>query len=132
MVKQQSGIDPIVLQFHTSIAAAAISIPVLIAFDGSGIADLDPVWPKGLEPVWLIMCGISAAVAHMFLSYAFRYAPTTLLGPMHYLEIVTASIIGYLVFGDLFNQTAFVGVLIIVGSGLYLIWRERQVSRAVP
>jgi len=48
---------------------------------------------------------------------------------MHYMEIVTATILGYMVFGDLFNGLAAVGVLIIISSGLYLVWRERQLEK---
>ena len=122
-------IDPLALQTFTSVAAVLIAFPILAFFDGSDTEFLDPVWPEGLPLLWLILTGISAAIAHLFLTYAFRYAPVTLLGPMHYMEIVTATILGYLVFGDLFNGTAAIGVAIIIGSGLYLIWRERQLER---
>ncbi len=122
-------IDPLALQTYTSVAALMVGLPILAVFDGSGIQFLDPVWPTGLPLLWLILTGLSAAIAHVFLTYAFRFAPVTLLGPMHYMEIVSATILGYLVFGDLFNGLAACGVLVIVGSGLYLIWRERQLER---
>lgn len=122
------SIDPLAIQTYTSAAALAVGLPLLAAFNGSGIDFLDPVWPEGLPLLWLLLGGISAAIAHLFLTYAFRFAPVTLLGPMHYLEIVTASILGYLVFSDIFNGLAALGVVIIIASGLYLIWRERQLS----
>jgi len=122
-------IDPLAMQTYTSAAALIVAVPILAAFNGSGITFLDPIMPSGLPLLWLVLGGLSAAIAHIFLTYAFRYAPVTLLGPMHYMEIVTASILGYLVFKDLFNGLAAVGVLIIIGSGLYLVWRERQLEK---
>lgn len=122
-------IDPLAMQTYTSIAALIVAVPVLAAFNGTGIAFLDPIMPSGLPLLWLVLGGLSAAIAHIFLTYAFRYAPVTLLGPMHYMEIVSATILGYMVFGDLFNGLAAIGVLIIIGSGLYLVWRERQLEK---
>lgn len=122
-------IDPLEMQTYTSGAALIVAVPVLAAFNGSGIEFMDPIMPKGLPLLWLFLGGLSAAIAHLFLTYAFKFAPVTLLGPMHYMEIVTASILGYIVFGDLFNGIAAIGVMIIIGSGLYLVWRERALSR---
>jgi len=89
-----------------------VAVPILTAFNGSGISYLDPILPTGLPLLWLFLGGTSAAIAHLFLTYAFKFAPVTLLGPMHYMEIVTASILGYVVFRDLFNGLAAIGVLI--------------------
>lgn len=125
-------IDPLAMQTYTSAAALIVAVPILAAFNGSNISFLDPIMPTGLPLLWLFLGGMSAAIAHLFLTYAFRFAPVTLLGPMHYMEIVIASILGYLVFGDLFNGIAAIGVLIIIGSGLYLVWRERALSRTTP
>ena len=48
---------------------------------------------------------------------------------MQYLEIPIATIIGFLVFKDLPNGLAAVGITITIGAGLYVILRERQVAR---
>jgi len=124
--------EPLALQTYTSAAALVVAVPILTFFNGSGIEFLDPVTPTGWPLIWLLLGGLSAAIAHLFLTYAFRFAPVTLLGPLHYLEIVVATILGFLVFGDFFNGLAALGVLIIIGSGLYLIWRERQLSLQAP
>ena len=126
--KMAQAIDPLAIQTYTSAAALVVAVPILTAFNGSGISYLDPILPTGLPLLWLFLGGTSAAIAHLFLTYAFKFAPVTLLGPMHYMEIVTASILGYVVFRDLFNGLAAIGVLIIIASGLYLVWRERQIE----
>jgi drug/metabolite transporter (DMT)-like permease len=47
------------------------------------------------------------------------------MAPLHYLEMVSAVSFGYLVFGDLPNLLTLTGVVIIIGSGLYIFHRER-------
>lgn len=61
--------------------------------------------------------------------YAYRAAPASVLAPLQYLEIVSATIFGWLVFGDLPDALKWLGIAIIIGSGLYIIWRERQVQK---
>jgi len=63
------------------------------------------------------------------MTYALRYAPSATLAPLHYLEIVSALILGYLIFDDFPNLLALIGTGIIIGSGLYVIYRERVTSR---
>ena len=61
--------------------------------------------------------------------YAYRAAPASVLAPLQYLEIVSATILGWWVFGDLPDALKWLGIAIIIGSGLYVIWRERQVGK---
>jgi drug/metabolite transporter (DMT)-like permease len=117
------------MQLHTSIAGTILCLPVMLAFDGSGVASLDPVMPQGLAWVWLMGVGFWAAVSHSFMTYALKYAPSATLAPLHYLEIVSAVALGYLVFGDFPNRMTWAGIAVIVASGLYIIHRERRVAR---
>jgi drug/metabolite transporter (DMT)-like permease len=63
------------------------------------------------------------------MTIALKFAPASTLAPLHYLEIVTAVAIGYLVFGDFPNALTWAGIIIIVASGLYIIYRERITLR---
>jgi drug/metabolite transporter (DMT)-like permease len=65
----------------------------------------------------------------MMMTYALRFAPSATLAPLHYLEIVSAVLFGYLIFGDFPNRLALTGIAIILASGLYVIYRERQLQR---
>ena len=51
------------------------------------------------------------------------------LAPLHYVEIVAAVALGYLVFSDFPNAMTWAGIAVIVSSGLYIIHRERIVAR---
>jgi len=50
------------------------------------------------------------------------------LAPIQYFEIVSATLFGWLVFSDFPDAMKWLGISIIVGSGLYIIWRERRVA----
>ena len=120
---------PVAMQVHTSWTGVVLCLPVLLLADGSGIATLDPVWPDGLNWIWLFGVGFWAAVSHMGMTYALKYAPSATLAPLHYSEIVVAVILGYAIFGDFPNLLTWAGIAIIVSSGLYIIHRERNVAR---
>jgi drug/metabolite transporter (DMT)-like permease len=116
---------PVTQQLHTSIAGSLLCLPIMLWADGTGIIELDPVMPQGLNWLWLFGVGFWAAASHMCMTVALNCAPASTLAPLHYLEIVTAVALGYLVFGDFPNALTWAGIAIIVASGLYIIHRER-------
>lgn len=121
---------PVTMQFHTSWTGLLLCLPVMLLADGSGIAALDPVWPQGWNWLWLFMVGFFAAVSHMCMTYALKFAPSATLAPLHYFEIVTAVILGYLIFDDFPDALTFAGIAVVVASGLYIVHRERLAARA--
>jgi drug/metabolite transporter (DMT)-like permease len=121
---------PVTMQFHTSWTGLLLCLPVMLLADGSGIGPLDPIWPTGWNWLWLFGVGFWAAVSHMCMTYALKFAPSATLAPLHYCEIVTAVILGYLIFGDFPNRLTWIGIAIIVSSGLYIIHRERLTAKA--
>jgi drug/metabolite transporter (DMT)-like permease len=122
---------PVAMQFHTSWTGLLICLPVMVLANGSGIGPLDPVWPEGLNWLWLIGVGFWAAVSHMAMTYALKFAPSATLAPLHYSEIVVAVALGYLIFGDFPNPMTWAGIAVIVASGLYIIHRERMSARVL-
>lgn len=122
---------PVTMQFHTSWTGLLLCLPVMILADGSGIAALDPILPEGWNWLWLFGVGFWAAVSHMAMTYALKFAPSATLAPLHYSEIVTAVILGYLIFADFPNAMTWAGIAAIVASGLYVIHRERLAARLV-
>jgi drug/metabolite transporter (DMT)-like permease len=62
------------------------------------------------------------------MTWSLRFAPTSTLAPMQYLEIPFATAAGYLVFGALPNRLAAAGILVTIASGLYVIHREHRAA----
>ncbi|WP_240904407.1 DMT family transporter [Rhodobacter sp. SGA-6-6] len=116
---------PVVMQVHTSWTGILICLPILLAMNDGPIPDLDSVMPQGWQWLWLFGVGFWAAVSHMCMTQALAWAPAATLAPLHYFEIVVAVLLGFLIFGDLPNSLTIAGIVIIVGSGLYIIHRER-------
>lgn len=125
-------LHPVPMQFHTAAFGFAMCLPVLALAEGSGVAVLDPVVPQGAAWWYLAGVGVAATVSHMAITYALKFAPSSTLAPLHYLEIVSAVAFGYLIFGDFPSPAAWAGIVVIIGSGLYIIHRERQLSRRIP
>lgn len=130
-------VHPVPMQLHTSTLAFALCLPVLLWAEGTGRAELDPLWPEGWAWAWLAGVGVASAVAHMLMTVALRFAPSATLAPLNYLEIVVSVALGFLVFGDFPDPLTWAGIAVIVGSGLYVIHRERaqaseQRRRAPP
>ncbi|MRH20529.1 DMT family transporter [Rhodovulum strictum] len=123
---------PVALQAWTALGACVLVLPLLVIFEGSGVAPLDPVMPQGVFWLWLAGVGLAATVAHLFLSAALRRAPTAVIAPLQYLEIVAAAVLGLLIFDDLPDAQALAGIAIIMASGLYVFLRERDLNRPPP
>ncbi|MGI9364455.1 MAG: DMT family transporter [Rhizobiaceae bacterium] len=110
---------------------------VLTLFVVVGVATLfewddfsSPQLPEfGIRWVLIFAIGALAAFGHLIIVMAFRLASASILAPFQYLEIVTGTILGYWLFGDFPDALKWLGITIIVSSGIYLFLRERAVAR---
>jgi len=86
------------------------------------------VWINPTFNQWslLALMGLFACLGHLFLILSLKYADASKLAPLGYFEIVTNIILGYYFFGDLPHYWTWVGLAIIVCSGIYISLRERS------
>ena len=84
------------------------------------------VWVQPTINEWYMMfaIGFFASIGHLFLILSLRYADASKLAPFGYFEIVPNIIIGYFFFNHLPNQWHFIGLFIIISSGVYIFRRE--------
>ena len=89
------------------------------------------VWIKPTLNQWSMMAaiGIFACVGHLFIILSLKYADASKLAPFSYFEIVTNIIIGYYIFSDFPDKWTFLGLFIIILSGIYISRRENIVKR---
>jgi len=89
------------------------------------------VWIKPTLNQWSMMAaiGIFACVGHLFLILSLKYADASKLAPFSYFEIITNIIIGYYFFSDFPDNWTFLGLFIIVISGVYISRRENLVRK---
>ncbi len=88
------------------------------------------VWVSPTFNQWSIMAaiGLFACIGHLFIILSLRYADASKLAPFSYFEIVTNIIIAYYFFGDFPDSWTFLGLFIIVFSGIYISRRENIVN----
>jgi len=87
--------------------------------------------PNPTDAALLFGSGFVMACGQYFWTQALRLAPATAVSPFYYLMLVWAMIIGFLVWGDVPTKGLLIGSVIVVASGLFLLWREARVQREV-
>ena len=86
------------------------------------------VWVNPTFNQWslLALMGIFACLGHLFLILSLKYADASKLAPFGYFEIVTNVILGYYFFSDFPHYWTWIGLTIIICSGVYISFRERS------
>ena len=89
------------------------------------------IWVKPTLNQWSMMVsiGIFACIGHLFLILSLKYADASKLAPFSYFEIITNIIIGYYFFSDFPDNWTFLGLFIIVLSGIYISRRDSLVKK---
>ena len=86
------------------------------------------VQPQGWDLVFLLLLGAFGMVAHMLLTLALKYTSAATLAPFTYGQIVFAALIGVFAFDQSPDALAWIGVLVIISSGLLVAWLQRKPS----
>lgn len=107
------------------ILLAAHALAGLIGREATSLAAA-PGW------VWaaVISAGALSAVTFLLITFAFAKTEASTLAPFQYLEIVGATIVGFLIFGNFPDAMTWVGTAVILSSGIYVFHRERQIEIA--
>lgn len=106
---------PLASLFYAGLAGALVS-SLAVPFFWSPIA-------LGDIPLFLVV-GTLGAVSQLGLIMAMRCAPASLVSPFLYLQIVWATVSGYLVFGDVPLLETYLGAILIIGAGIFLATRR--------
>ena len=109
--------------FYGNLVAVCVMAP-LLPFVWKGPLSL-------LDFGLLVAVGALGSFGHYLMIAAHRRAPASVLSPFMYTQLVWATTLGLLVFGDIPTQWTMVGATIVVASGLYLLYRERKVTGRV-
>lgn len=87
-------------------------------------------WDPVSKSDWSIMLLLSASgvVGHYLLIKCYEVAEASAVQPFAYFQLIWASMIGIIIFGEQITTNVLIGACIIVGAGLFTLWRERKVS----
>ena len=85
--------------------------------------------PTRNEAMVLIFAGLSGGAGQLFLSFSYRYSEASVLAPFDYAAMIWAVGLGYLLFGELPAPQVWIGAVIVIASGLLILWREQKLGR---
>lgn len=123
-------VDPITMQFMGGVLSLPMILPVLLIGSLADVPQLSIVATSAVHLSLLLIVGILGTIGHLLMTWSLKFAPSTTLAPMQYLEIPFATIIGWVLFRDLPNGLAAIGISITIGAGLYVILREQANARS--
>ncbi|RLQ89359.1 DMT family transporter [Notoacmeibacter ruber] len=124
--------DPIALQAWSGLLAGP---PLLLLFVLTWSQDgpvLGAIIPNTTEALLMAGIGIFGTGAHLLMTWSLRFAPSATLAPIQYLEIPAATFYGWLIFRDLPDGLAAIGIGVIIAAGLYILYREQSLARPRP
>lgn len=117
-LRSTPGIAMIFWQSLGGVAVGAMTIP----FSWTNPATTQ--WPA------LVLLGILSMVAYVLVNLAFKLADAAIVAPLQYTQLFWAIIFGWLVFGDFPSNAKFAGALLIIASGLFILYRERKLAKS--
>lgn len=114
---------------ETTVAVLAVTTTVVLLAGLTTVTFIDWVRPRPTDVATFAASGALLAVAHTLMIEAFRRGEAALVAPFKYSSLLWATLIGFLMFGELPDQWTIVGAVIIVLAGLYVLYRETQLKR---
>lgn len=77
---------------------------------------------------FLVAAGVFGGIGQILLTQSYRYADVSTIAPFEYTSILLGLVIGYVFFGDIPTVTMLVGTAIVVGAGIFIIYREHRLG----
>ena len=117
-----AGENPRVLLFYPAISGALILSLLAPTFDW-------PAYMPWTHVVLIICSGLFGTLGHFLFILAFRHAPASAITPFTYMQLVWATLVGWIVYRHLPDGPAIGGMGVIAGSGLVIALHERRRAR---
>jgi drug/metabolite transporter (DMT)-like permease len=86
------------------------------------------VTPSGSELVLLATLGLLGGVGQLLMTNSYRFAEASTLANFDYAAMIWAILLGWLFFSELPEPAVYVGAVVVIASGLFIVWRERQLG----
>lgn len=86
------------------------------------------VLPSPLILFYLVSAGICGGIAQILLTESYRHADMSVIAPFEYTSLIFSVLVGFFFFGDVPTWFMAIGGALVVGSGLFIIYRERKLG----
>lgn len=114
--------SPVASLFYTSLVGA-LAVTMVVPF-----VWVTPDWRHA--PMFLAL-GVCGGLGHFLMIRALQLAPVSLIAPFGYSAIIWSLLFGWLIFGQFPDRLSLAGIAIVIGSGLYVAYRESVRLRAL-
>ncbi|MGX9351684.1 DMT family transporter [Shimia sp. W99] len=88
-------------------------------------------WPDAADLPLLALLGLASACGGYFISQAYRISEASLIAPLEYAAMPMAVAFGVVVFGEWPQPSTWAGMVLIIGAGLFVFWRESRAGQTV-
>jgi drug/metabolite transporter (DMT)-like permease len=86
------------------------------------------VWPTPTQAAMLVTAGIAGGIGQILMTESYRHADVSVVAPFEYTSLLLSLGVGYVVFHDVPTVQMLIGATVVVGAGLYIIYREHQLG----
>ncbi len=119
--------------FKTTESTASLMLYPQLGMSLSGIIFAPFFWvtPSLADLGLFAIAGMFGSVGVMCVTHAFRLGPVAVISPFEYSALIWAVLLGYLLWGELPDMITLLGAVIVISSGLYIIYRETIITGRV-
>ncbi len=118
------GVPSLSVAFATAIGG------LLFAAAGAVFTDWQPMDTR--DWLWLAAAVVAVVAGYLFSVMAMRIGEIGVVAPFRYASLIIALVLGFFVFDEWPRAITLVGAAIVMGTGLFTLWRERRVGRSAP
>ena len=125
LTRMLAGEDPRMLLFYPALLGTIVMSGLAPAFD----------WPAHMpwqHVTLIVMGGLVGTMGHFLFILAFRHAPASALTPFTYMQLVWATLLGWVVYAEFPDAYTLAGMAVIAVSGLLITLHERRRAQALP
>jgi drug/metabolite transporter (DMT)-like permease len=111
-------------------SATAIALYFQLTCMGVSMATLPFAWttPDANGLLLLILMGVMGGFGQLFMTNSYRFAQASVIANFDYVAMIWAILLGWIMFSELPAPAVYLGSAIVIGSGIFIAWRERQLG----
>lgn len=109
----------------TPVVATWGYLGVLVLSVGMLVQDGGPVWPGMEAGLWIATAAAIGLVSYWAIIEATRAGDVSIIAPFRYSRLIFGVGLGVIIFGERLDAATLAGAALVIGSGLYTLYRER-------
>jgi drug/metabolite transporter (DMT)-like permease len=114
-----------IFQYYIAVTAVIIMGSIILIGDLVGYESVAPTIPDNFQWFLLAVIAFGSIATNLLLTQAFRIAPSSVIAPFLYLQIIGSTIMGLIIFDHLPGKQTALGAFLVISAGLVIWWKEK-------